>query len=122
MATQTSTAGRVFLALAYGAASACIAGFGYAFYLMLAQAQETEWTIPFLVGGLAALAGIGFTFGAVLTRTTVAGEHILFHTWFPLFMGLVPLAGPCCGAEWGPPPSPPAAGPPDGPVTTKPRV
>ncbi len=94
MGERSGNKGQVLLALAYAMATACLMGFGYGFYLVLARAQAGSWSLPFIVGGVAAVAGIGFTFGAVIRRTAVAGEHILFHTWFPMFMALVPMAGP----------------------------
>ncbi|MBW2702767.1 MAG: hypothetical protein JRF33_18250 [Deltaproteobacteria bacterium] len=94
MTDKPNSAGLVLLALAYCMAFLSGAGFYYAIYLMLACGQEGDLIVPFVIGAVAAVAGIGFTFAAVLKRTSVAGEHILFDTWFPMFMSAVPVAGP----------------------------
>ncbi|MBN2495752.1 MAG: hypothetical protein JXR96_14260 [Deltaproteobacteria bacterium] len=94
MSADEKAGGQVLLALAYLSAVLCAGGFFYGLYLILAQSDGSALVLPFVTSGVAAVAGIGFTFAAVLKRTDVAGEHILFDTWFPMFMALVPVAGP----------------------------
>ncbi len=94
MADKSNSAGLVLLVFAYGMALLTATAFYYAIYLTLAQVQEVALIPYYVVGGVAAVAGIGFTFAAVLRRTSIAGEHILFDTWFPMFMSMVPIAGP----------------------------
>lgn len=58
-----------------------------------ADPPELLW-VYFVGGGLNAIVAMLLGFYAILKRTGGAGEHVLFSTWFPMFMAAVPIAGP----------------------------
>ncbi len=82
------------VAIAYLMAATTAGGFYYGFYLIVASTQPSDLIAPFVVGGVAAVVGIGCTFFSIIRRAGGAGEHVLFDTWFPMLMSAVPLAGP----------------------------
>jgi hypothetical protein len=68
--------------------------FGYGFLILFSE-EGSDLAIPFFVaGGVNVIAGIIFGHVAILRITGAAGERILFETFFPLGMSLVPVGGP----------------------------
>jgi hypothetical protein len=68
--------------------------FGALVYLMLREMPAGK-LVPWIIGAaVCALTSVALSFSAMLSRAGASGSHALFDTWFPLFMGAVPVAGP----------------------------
>ncbi len=67
---------------------------GWGCYAILAQADEVGIITPFVLALVTALAAMGLSWVAIRKNVDIAGDHLLFDTWFPLAMAVVPVAGP----------------------------
>ncbi len=66
----------------------------FSFYLFISGTPLSSLVPLFVLAGVLSLVSMGMTFLAILNRTVASGVHVLFDTWFPLFMVAVPVGGP----------------------------
>jgi hypothetical protein len=86
--------GSWLIAAAWVSTSLTIAALHGGFLLIIYGIDAAEVWGLFVAGGLGVLLSMGLSFWGILRRSGAAGEHLLFDTWFPMFMAAVPLAGP----------------------------
>jgi len=66
----------------------------FAFLLVFSEYNDFPSFPFFIAGGAAIVIGIICGHIALIRLTGLAGERVLFETFFPMMMSLVPLAGP----------------------------